>query len=101
MKRQIKFTVALQVVCGLLVICGLLSADAAAQNRNGLSQRGIVTGEPSLPQGAALKARGIFLAEGKDRDKAGSVVAIADERRSDGRLKPGEVASFEIRLQHN
>jgi hypothetical protein len=79
----------------------LQSASSAAAELSTSPPRGIVPGEPSLPQGAALQARGIFLAEGKDRDKAGSVVAIADEKRPDGRLKPGEVASFEIRLQHN
>ena len=79
----------------------LQSASSAAAELSANPQRGIVSGEASLPQGAALKARGIFLAEGKDRDKTGSVVAIADEKRADGRLKPGEVASFEIRLQHN
>lgn len=79
----------------------LQSASSAAAELSANPQRGIVTGEMSLPQGAALRARGIFLAEGKDRDKTGSVVAIADEKRSEGRLKPGEVASFEIRLQHN
>ena len=79
----------------------LQSASSAAAELSANPQRGIVSGEASLPQGAAFKARGIFLAEGKDRDKTGSVVAIADEKRADGRLKPGEVASFEIRLQHN
>ena len=79
----------------------LQSASSAAAELSANPQGGIVSGEAALPQGAALKARGIFLAEGKDRDKTGSVVAIADEKRSDGRLKPGEVASFEIRLQHN
>ncbi|HJQ68311.1 MAG TPA: DUF4384 domain-containing protein [Blastocatellia bacterium] len=79
----------------------LQSASSAAAELSASPQRGIISGDASLPQGAQLKARGIFLAEGKDKDKAGSVVAIADEKRSDGRLKPGEVASFEIRLQHN
>jgi hypothetical protein len=81
----------------------LQSASSAAGELSASTQRGIVSGETAsiLPQGGGLRARGIFLAEGKDRDKTGSVVAIADEKRSEGRLKPGEVASFEIRLQHN
>jgi hypothetical protein len=81
----------------------LRSASSAAAELSANPQRGIVTSEAaaSLQQSSALRARGIFLAEGKDRDKTGSVVAIADEKQADGRLKPGEVASFEIRLQHN
>ncbi|HVF91066.1 MAG TPA: DUF4384 domain-containing protein [Blastocatellia bacterium] len=81
----------------------LQSASSAAGELSASAQRGIVSGDAAtvLSQGSGIRARGIFLAEGKDQDKTGSVVAIADEKRSDGRLKPGEVASFEIRLQHN
>jgi hypothetical protein len=81
----------------------LQSAASAAAELSGGAQRGIVSKNVStvLPQGAGLRARGVFLAEGRDRDRAGSVVAIADEKQSEARLKPGEVALFEIRLQHN
>ena len=81
----------------------LQSAASAAAELSSNSQRGIVSRNVAavLPQAAGLRARGVFLAEGKDKDKAGSVVAIADEKQSDARLKPGEVALFEIRLQHN
>lgn len=81
----------------------LQSAASAAGELSATTRRGIVSENiaAALPQNAGLRPRGIFLAEGKDRDKAGSVVAIADENKADGRLKPGEVATFEIRLQHN
>jgi hypothetical protein len=81
----------------------LQSASSAAAELSGSAGRGIVSndGAAVLPQGTGIQARGVFLAPGKDRDKSGSVVAIADDKQSDGRLKPGEVAAFEIRLQHN
>src|SRR5262249_20160463 len=79
----------------------LQSASSAAAELSANTQRGIVSENVAmvLPQG--LRARGIFLAQGKDKDKTGSVVAIADDKQSEGKLKSGEVASFEIRLQHN
>ena len=76
----------------------LQSASSAAAELSASAQRGIVSESASI---TGLRARGVFLAAGKDNDKAGSVVAIADEKRADARLKTGEVASFEIRLQHN
>jgi len=76
----------------------LQSASSAAAELSANAQRGIVSESASI---TGLRARGVFLAAGKDNDKAGSVVAIADEKRADARLKTGEVASFEIRLQHN
>jgi hypothetical protein len=82
----------------------LQSASSAAGELATANQRGgISSGEASsvLPQNAGFRARGIFLAQGKDRDKTGSVVAIADDKGANGRLKSGEVAVFEIRLQHN
>jgi Domain of unknown function (DUF4384) len=81
----------------------LQSAASAAGELSADTQRGIVSRNvaPVLPQSSGIRARGVFLAEGRDKDKAGSVVAIADEKQSDARLKPGEVALFEIRLQHN
>lgn len=81
----------------------LQSASSAAAELSANSQRGIVSENVTavLPQSTGFRARSVFLAEGKDKDKGGSVVAIADDKRADGRLKTGEVASFEIRLQHN
>ncbi|HKP86575.1 MAG TPA: DUF4384 domain-containing protein [Blastocatellia bacterium] len=81
----------------------LQSASSAAAELSASAQRGIVSDNVSsvLGQQTGIRARGVFLAAGKDNDKTGSVVAIADEKRSDARLKSGEVASFEIRLQHN
>jgi hypothetical protein len=81
----------------------LLSAASVAGELSATTQRGIVSENVAavLPQGAGIRARGVFLAGGRDQDKTGSVVAIADEKRSDPRLKPGEVARFEIRLEHN
>jgi hypothetical protein len=81
----------------------LQSASSAAGELSANSARGLVSKNVAmvLPQGTGIQARGVFLAQGKDRDKTGSVVAIADDKQSDGRLKPGEIASFEIRLQHN
>jgi hypothetical protein len=80
----------------------LKSASSAVGELN--AQRGIVSGDAAtiLAQSTGIRARGIFLAGGRENDKAGSVVAIADEKKqSNGRLTAGEVASFEIRLQHN
>jgi hypothetical protein len=77
----------------------LQSASSAAAELSANAQRGIVSEATATITG--IRARGVFLAAGKDNDKAGSVVAIADEKRTDARLKTGEVASFEIRLQHN
>ena len=77
----------------------LQSASSAAAELSANAQRGIVSESAASITG--IRARGVFLAAGKDNDKAGSVVAIADEKRADARLKTGEVASFEIRLQHN
>lgn len=82
----------------------LQSASSAAGELAGTAQRGGITSSEAssvLPQNAGLRARGIFLAPGKDRDKTGSVVAISDDKGANGRLKAGEVAVFEIRLQHN
>jgi hypothetical protein len=81
----------------------LQSASSAAGELSANSARGIVSKNVAmvLPADSGIQARGVFLAQGKDKDKTGSVVAIADDKQSDGRLKPGEIASFEIRLQHN
>jgi hypothetical protein len=52
-----------------------------------------------------VRTRGIILAPGKEKDEAGSFVAIPDkpdksDPKSAGKLKAGEAAVFEIRLQH-
>jgi hypothetical protein len=55
---------------------------------------------PVVPKDTAVRARDIILAPGKDKDKSGSVVAIPENGGS-GKLKPGEIAPFELRLKHN
>src|SRR6185503_3990520 len=50
--------------------------------------------------GSKVRSRDIILAAGKDKDAAGSVVAVPDNR-GDGKLKPGEIATFELRFKHN
>jgi Domain of unknown function (DUF4384) len=80
----------------------LKSASSAAGELN--AQRGIVSGNTAmvLAQDTGFRPRGIFLSGSKENDRTGSVVAIADEKKqANGRLTTGEVASFEIRLQHN
>jgi hypothetical protein len=61
---------------------------------------GIVGENVAMVLPKTMRTRGIVLASGKDRDKQGSVVAIPQTKAKDGRLKPGEVAVFEIRLKH-
>ncbi|HJZ68236.1 MAG TPA: DUF4384 domain-containing protein [Blastocatellia bacterium] len=73
------------------------SASAAASEL----QAGIVKNvTPVVPRDSSVRARDIILAPGKDKDKSGSVVAIP-ENGGGGKLKPGEIAPFELRLKHN
>ncbi|HSE37827.1 MAG TPA: DUF4384 domain-containing protein [Blastocatellia bacterium] len=74
------------------------AATAAVELQGGIAKK--VT--PVVPQGDAsnqVRSRDIILAPGRDKDSKGSVVAIPDTAGG-GRLKPGEIAPFEIRLKH-
>jgi hypothetical protein len=78
--------------------CLAQSASSAAEEL----QAGIVKKvTPVVPQNESkIRSRDIILAAGKDKDAAGSVVAIPDNGGG-GKLKSGEIAPFEIRLKHN
>jgi hypothetical protein len=73
------------------------ASSAAAELQGGIAKK--VT--PVVPQGegSKIRSRDISLASGKDNDSKGSVVAITDNGGG-GKLKPGEIAPFEIRLKH-
>ena len=72
------------------------ASSAAAELQGGIAKK--VT--PVVPQGegSKVRSRDIILAPGKDKDTAGSVVAISDG--GGGKLKSGDIAPFEIRLKH-
>jgi uncharacterized protein DUF4384 len=76
------------------------AASAAAELRAGISKS---HSTPPLPASAGTKVRSrdIILAPGKDKDAQGSVVAIPDGGPNGGKLKPGEIATFEVRLKHS
>lgn len=73
------------------------ASSAAAELQGGISK----TSAPVVPasEGSKVRSRDIILAPGKDKDKAGSVIAIPDNGEG-GKLKSGEIAPFEIRLKH-
>jgi hypothetical protein len=77
------------------------SASSAAAELIGKNsqQSGIVVNDvvAVVPQGSSsgIRARGIMLSQGKDRNKDGSFVAVQSE------LEAGQLAVFEIRLKHN
>jgi hypothetical protein len=74
------------------------AASVAAELSGGIAKK--VT--PVVPPGDGankVRSRDIILAPGKDKDTEGSVVAIPDTGGG-GKLKPGEIAPFEIRLKH-
>ena len=74
------------------------ASSAASELQAGIVKK--VT--PVVPQDGAskLRSRDIILAAGKDKDSKGSVVAVPDNGGG-GKLKSGEMASFEVRLKHN
>jgi hypothetical protein len=81
-----------------------LSSDTPKPSRGGIISENVA---PILPKTGlgAIRTRGIILAFGKDKDEEGSFVAIPDkpdktDKKDAGRLKSGEAAVFEIRLQH-
>jgi hypothetical protein len=87
---------------------GESASSAAAELSGGSkpSRSGIVSENVTsvLPKNGpgAMRTRGIILAGGKDKDEEGSFVAIPDkpDKKEAGKLKNGEAAVFEIRLQH-
>jgi len=74
------------------------AAGAAAELQGGISKKvtPVVT-----PNDGKVRSRDIILAPGKDKDTNGSVVAVPDTGSAGGKLKPGEIAPFEIRLKHS
>ncbi|HMG35201.1 MAG TPA: DUF4384 domain-containing protein [Blastocatellia bacterium] len=75
------------------------AASAAAELQGGITNKDVTPALPDEDRGK-MQSRDIILAPGKDKEKEGSVVAIPDKAGSGGRLKPGEMAPFEIRLKH-
>ncbi|HKG21468.1 MAG TPA: DUF4384 domain-containing protein [Blastocatellia bacterium] len=73
------------------------TASSAAAELVGMNSKTGINVESSsstvVPSG--IKARSVRLAPPRDKDETGAVVAVPDTR-----LKPGEVAIFEIRLLH-
>jgi hypothetical protein len=74
------------------------ASSAAAELQPGITKK--VNSVVPHDKNNQLTSRDIILAPGKDKDPAGSVVAIPDNGGG-GKLKPGEIATFEIRLRHN
>ncbi|MEW6730054.1 MAG: DUF4384 domain-containing protein [Acidobacteriota bacterium] len=83
--------------------------SSTAKIKTGIVAENITIVLPQTGPGA-VRTRGIILAPGKDKDREGSFIAIPDKPQkavdktkkngADGRLQPGEVAVFEIRLEH-
>ena len=72
------------------------TASSAAAELVGMNPKtGISVGSSAKVVPAGIRARSVRLAPPKDKDETGAVVAVPDSR-----LKPGEVAIFEIRLLH-
>jgi hypothetical protein len=74
------------------------AASAAEELQGGITKENV---KPAVPDDTKVRSRDIILAPGKSKEKEGSVVAIPDKGGAGGRLKPGEIAPFEIRLKHN
>jgi hypothetical protein len=87
---------------------GASASSAASELSSGpkVKKAGIISENVSavLPKTGpgAIRTRGIILSGGKDKDEEGSFIAIPDkaDKKDSGRLKTGEAAVFEIRLQH-
>lgn len=88
---------------------GESATSAAAELEGGISAEKTTT---IVPEGGAdgVRSRDIRVAQGRDKDPQGSVVAIEDNPASGkvgasevntGKLKKGEIAKFELRLKHN
>lgn len=72
------------------------ASSAAAELQSGIVKK--VTPVVPQDQNNKVRSRDIILAAGKDKDQKGSVVAVPD---NGGKLKAGDIASFEVRLKHN
>ena len=78
------------------------AAAELASNTATPPKTGIVSENVAIPQSELgnVRSRKVVLAPGKDKDEKGSVVAIPDTKGQSGKLNTGEVAVFEIRLNH-
>jgi len=76
------------------------AATAAAELQAGITNKEVTPVIPDKDR-EKVRSRDIILAAGKDKQSEGSVVAIPDKGGVAGRLKSGDVATFEIRLKHN
>jgi hypothetical protein len=88
---------------------GESAASAAAELEGGISTEKTTD---VVPEGGenGVRSRNITIAQGRDKNPQGSVVAIEDKPASGktpaagevntGRLKKGEIAKFELRLKH-
>jgi hypothetical protein len=79
---------------------GESAASAAAELSAGLAEGKVAAVAPD-DKTPNVRSRGIKFAQGKDKNPEGSVIAISDKGGAGGQLKPGEAATFEIRLKHN
>jgi hypothetical protein len=86
-------------------LLGDTAASAAAELQNGLVSDKVANVLPEKGPGS-VRSRNVIIAAGQDKNPQGSVVAIDTDDRTSGKvatakLKPGEVARFELRLKHN
>ncbi|HEX8089424.1 MAG TPA: DUF4384 domain-containing protein [Blastocatellia bacterium] len=79
-------------------------ADSAYKNTSKPPQRGIETNvsSPVLAQGgrASIRSRGVYYDSGEDSSKKESTIAV-EKKDGQTHLKDGDVAFYEIHLQHN
>jgi hypothetical protein len=75
-----------------------LAANASKQQKGGISVSNVAAVVPDSG-GGGIRARGISLAQGKDKNKGSAYVAI--DNPGDKKLEAGRFAVFEIRLTHN
>jgi len=78
---------------------GETASSAAAELQGGITNQNVTPAIPAQDRDK-IRSRDIILQPGQDKNKQGSYVAIPDKGGSGGRLKPGEIAPFEIRLKH-
>jgi|GEM_PF-895812 len=75
-----------------------LAATASKQQKGGITVANVAAVVPDSG-GGGIRARGISLAQGKDKNKGSAYVAI--DNPGDNKLEAGRYAVFEIRLNHN
>jgi hypothetical protein len=75
------------------------ASSAAEELQGGITNKEVTPVIPDQDR-EKVRSRDIILAPGKDKQSEGSVVAIPDKPGSSGRLKSGDVATFEVRLKH-